>query len=438
MFIIHNATIIDNRERFRGYVVVENEFITVVEHGDLPAEYTVKGYEIIDAGGKLLIPGAIDTHVHFRDGGTGSAKGDIETESLAAVTGGVTTFFDMPNTVPPTVNIESWEKKMERAAELSYANYAFFLGATNNNLPILLRADYTKIPGVKLFMGSSTGNMLVDDSSTIRQLFEKLQCVIAVHAEDQNIINENTTRLREEFNGEIPVEKHPCLRSREACVSSSSTAIKLAAETGAKLHVLHISTADELTGEQHQGITRETCPHYLLFGGTDDYRRLGTRVKCNPAIKETTDRDSLLKAVTDNGSIDVIATDHAPHLPADKEGNALTAASGMPGVQFSLPLMLTLADDGKLSHERVVELMCNNPARLYNIDRRGFIRKGYYADMVLIEQCDHTITDADVVSRCGWTPYAGMKITRKVADVWVNGKKAPQHGAALPVKFNVG
>lgn len=439
MLIIHNATIINEKKSYNGYVVVDGEFIIATGEGPLPAEYrNSTGNETIDAGGSLLIPGAIDTHVHFRDGGDGSPKGDIATESLAAVTGGVTTFFDMPNTVPPTVSVEAWEKKMEHAAKTSYANYAFFIGATNSNLPVLLEADYSRIPGVKLFMGSSTGNMLVDDSSTIRNMFSRLKCVIAVHAEDQSVISENTSRLRKEYDNEVPLEMHPALRSREACVKSSATAAALAVETGAKLHILHISTADELVGIDHadSNITRETCPHYLLFGGKDDYLHHGSRIKCNPAIKEQSDRDALRKAVADGGMIDVIATDHAPHLPADKEGNALTAASGMPGVQFSLPLMMTMADSGILSHERVVELMCHNPATLYNVDRRGFIRRGFYADLVLIEKHDHTITDADVVSRCGWTPYAGISLTRCVASTWVNGKKAPQLGVARPVKFN--
>lgn len=439
MLIIHNATIINEKKRYTGYVVVDGEFIIATGEGHLPNEYRgTANDEIIDAGGNLLIPGAIDTHVHFRDGGDGSPKGDIATESLAAVTGGVTTFFDMPNTVPPTVSVEAWEKKMEHAAKTSYANYAFFIGATNSNLPILLEADYSRIPGVKLFMGSSTGNMLVNDSSTIRNMFSRLKCVIAVHAEDQSVISENTSRLRKEYDNEVPLELHPALRSREACVKSSATAAALAKETGAKLHILHISTADELVGidPADNNITRETCPHYLLFGGKDDYLSRGSRVKCNPAIKEQSDRDSLRKAVADGGVIDVIATDHAPHLPADKEGSALTAASGMPGVQFSLPLMMTMADSGMLSHERVVELMCHNPATLYNVDRRGFIRRGFYADLVLIEKHDHTITDADVVSRCGWTPYAGIRLTRCVASTWVNGKKAPQLGVARPVKFN--
>ncbi len=424
--LIHNAEIINEGRRFRGYVAVDGCFITEVGEGDAPQTLLEVHGEIIDASMKWLVPGAIDTHVHFRDGGDGSPKGDIASESRAAVAGGVTTFFDMPNTTPPTVTLEAWKRKMEKAAAKSAANYAFFMGATNGNLDQLLEADYSRVPGVKLFMGSSTGNMLVDDSNAIRQLFERLECVIAVHAESQPVISGNVKKYREKYGEPVPVGLHPEIRSRRACVESSGLAVGLARATGARLHVLHISTSDELelfapgplSGKR---ITAETCPHYLIFGGGSDYERYGTRVKCNPAIKERSDREALLKAVID-GRIDVIATDHAPHLPADKKGDALTAASGMPGVQFSLPLMLSMTDrEPGLTPERVVELMSHNPATLYGIDRRGFIRRGYYADLVLIAETDREIADSDVVSTCGWTPYAGMELMRRVDRVWVNG-----------------
>lgn len=425
--LFYNAIIVNDNRSFEGYVVIDNEFITEVGEGQ-PTDDIVADVKV-DFEGDMLLPGVIDTHVHFRDGGNGNPKGDIASESRAALAGGVTTYFDMPNTTPPTIDREALEMKTAKAQADSAVNYAFYLGATNSNYSELADADYTRVPGVKLFMGASTGNMLVDNQSTIARIFSGIKHPIAVHAESQNDITEATAEVRGQYSDgeEVPIYRHPDIRPRLACINAAKTAVRLARQTGAHLHLLHLSTADEVKlfmpdlDCQSKSITTETCPHYLIFGGKEDYDRRGARVKCNPAIKEKTDRDELRRAIVD-GRIDVIATDHAPHLPADKQGGALKAASGMPGVQFSLPLMLTLTDQIEgLTVERVVQLMSHNPAIIFKIDRRGFIAPGYHADIVRVKKETWTITDNDVVSRCGWTPYDGLKSSYKVVGTWVNG-----------------
>lgn len=429
--LLYNAMIVNDNRSFMGYVVVDNEFITEVGEGQPGADVTAD--VTVDFEGDLLVPGVIDTHVHFRDGGNGSPKGDISTESRAALAGGVTTYFDMPNTTPPTIDREALEQKTAKAVADSAVNFAFYLGATNSNYSELAEADYTRVPGVKLFMGASTGNMLVDNQLTIERIFDGIKEPIAVHAESQAEITKATAEIRSQYadGEEVPLYRHPDIRPRVACVEAARTAVRLARRTGARLHLLHLSTADEVEmfmpdlDCRHKQITTETCPHYLIFGGKEDYDRLGSRVKCNPSIKEKADRDELRRAIVD-GRIDVIATDHAPHLPADKEGGALKAASGMPGVQFSLPLMLTLTDEIEgLTVERVVQLMSHNPAIIFDIDRRGFIAPGYYADLVRVKKEAGSIADSDVVSRCGWTPYNGIKTGYKVVKTWVNGGSAP-------------
>lgn len=436
--LLHNALIVTPGGTFKGYILIDSRDIAAVGEG-LPPASLHEAVESIDCGGDMLLPGAIDTHVHFRDPGL-TAKGDIATESRAAVAGGVTSCIDMPNTRPATVDIPAWEAKMERAARVSMTNYAFFIGATNDNLDTLLEADYTRVPGIKLFLGSSTGNMLVDDDSTLDRLFASAPAIIAVHAEDEATIRACRERLLREAAGKpLPVELHAALRPEEACVRASRHAIGLAKRHNARLHLLHISTAAELSlldGDPR--ITTETCPHYLIF--TDaDLHRLGARVKCNPAIKSRADREALLRAVAD-GRIDTIATDHAPHLPADKEGDLLTAASGMPGIQFSLPLMLDLLPDDPA---RIAALMAANPARIFGIERRGELRPGFRADIAIVhrEETPHVITDADVVSRCGWTPYAGTACSHRVVATYVNGSPAFCDGtfaaatSAEPLRF---
>lgn len=421
----------------QGYVLTDGDLIadtgSVVPAGlaDDP------GVEAVDCHGGLLMPGVIDTHVHFREPGL-TEKADIATESRAALQGGVTSFIEMPNTNPPTVSRDAWADKMERAAASSAVNYAFFIGATDDNLDELLAADYTRVAGIKLFLGSSTGGMLVTDDDTLGRLFAAAPAIIAVHAEDEAMVRAARARLELEYPGGIPVELHPDVRPREACVAATRHAIALAEKWGARVHICHISTADELAAvsdAKARGVkvTAETCPQYLLFDRTD-LLTLGARVKCNPAIKEASDRIALIRALAPGGAIDTIATDHAPHLPSQKMGDALTAASGMPMVQFSLPAMLDLVvsdpeAEGLVDVARVVELMCHAPARIFGIERRGFIRPGYYADLVLAERLPlpgHKVTDADVAGRCGWTPLAGRSLAWRVTTM--------QH-TAMPLEF---
>lgn len=429
--LIHNATIVTAESVFSGFIIFDSETGLILEVGSgEPSAAQREGATVTDAEGAYLMAGVIDPHVHFRDGGSGSPKGDMFSESRAAVAGGVTTVFDMPNTTPPTVTIDALKQKIQAAREKAVCDIRFFFGVTNSNLPEL-REAYRSFPiaGAKLFMGSSTGNMLVDDESTISQLFRTYPGVIAVHAEDQNIITRNATSFRERYGAEpVPISCHPQIRSAEACINSSAKAVELARATGARLHLCHISTAAELAlvapgPVEQKHITCETAPHYLIFSERD-YDRLGSRIKCNPAIKSEDDRRALIDAVID-GTIDLIATDHAPHLPADKEGDALSAMSGMPGIQFSLPLMMDFAEKHSLPLTRLTQLMSLNAARIYGLADRGELRPGLRADLVMVRRLKqpHRISDADVVSRCGWTPYAGLETSHHVAATWVNGVK---------------
>ena len=425
-----------------AWVSVTDGVITAIGTGN---DWPTDAATIIDASGKLLLPGAIDTHVHFRDPGL-TQKGDFATESLAAAAGGVTSVIDMPNTVPQTTTLEAWADKMQhQGAEKSAVNYAFFIGATNDNLDTLLQADYTRVPGIKLFLGSSTGNMLVDREEMLNKLFANAPALIAVHAESEALVRKGIEDARTRFAGrEVPIDYHPVIRSRQACYEASHLAVEMARRHGARLHLLHLSTADELAllGEL-PNVTAETSPNYLWFDSAD-YATLGSRVKCNPAIKDAADRQALVKAVAD-GRINTIATDHAPHLPSDKEGDALHAASGMPGIETSLRVMLELADRGLVPVTRVVDAMSHEPARIFGIEGRGYLRPGYAADLVLAERTDSPapLTDADVHSRCGWTPYAGTRFHWRVAMTMVNGATVydgtDAHripGAAAPLRFN--
>lgn len=431
--LIHDARIVNEGVTARGYVLIEGDVIADTAPGDVPAELMRRDdLEKVDAAGRLLLPGVIDEHVHFRDPGL-THKADMATESRAAVAGGVTSFIDMPNTRPATVTPGDVAAKRERAAEVSVANYGFFIGATDTNLPDLLAADWSLTAGVKLFLGSSTGNMLVERREVIERIFREVPALIAVHAEDEATIKANREAVVARYGEDLPIGFHPVIRNHDACLKATQTAVDMARLTGARLHVLHVSTADELRLFESgpvagKRITAETCPQYLLF--TDEqYPHLGARIKCNPAIKRPVDRDGLRYAVA-NGLIDVIATDHAPHLLEEKEGTALTAVSGMPLVQFSLPVMLELSKEGVLSLEQVVEKMAHNPATLFGIEGRGFIRKGYYADLVMVDDDvePYPVTPESVISRCGWSPLEGAPLSVRVDQTWVNGHTAYRHG----------
>lgn len=445
MITIHNARIVNLGREYTGYVAIDGEFIHAMGDGVAPEALLAASQEVIDAAGMLLIPGCIDDHVHFREPGL-THKADIASESRAAVAGGVTSYMDMPNTKPLTITAEALEEKFDIAARSSVANYSFFIGATNDNIDTLLSIDNKRVAGVKLFLGSSTGNMLVDESDVLHRLFRECRTLISVHSEDEAIIRERRAFYTGRFGEDLSVFYHPLIRSAEACYVCTERAVELARRYGTRLHVAHISTARELElfwAEPllDKRITAEACVHHLWF--TDnDYASLGTRIKCNPAIKTTADRNALRDAVN-NGAIDLIATDHAPHLLSEKQGGALTAASGSPYVQFSLIMMLELVRQGVFSTVTVVEKMCHAPAMLYNIDRRGILRPGYYADMVLIDtDTRHTITKEEILSKCGWSPLEGTTFHSRVVKTFVNGKCIYSDGvvadnlASHPLKFN--
>ncbi len=432
--IIYNADVVNEGRRFHGYVVIDEELIAQVGEGEPSAELLAECSEQTNAKGMLLLPGVIDDQVHFREPGL-THKADIEGEAHAAVAGGVTSFMDMPNTKPATTTVELLEQKYERAAQVSPANYSFYIGATNENLHELRKVDFSGVCGVKVFMGSSTGNMLVDNKDTLRRIFSEIPSVIAIHSEDEAIINRNKAYYSERFGNDLPIYFHPLVRSAEACYVSTARAVELAHECGTRLHILHISTARELELLEKRPladkrITAEVCVHHLWF--TDnDYARLGNKIKCNPAIKTHGDREALRRGLN-SGLIDVVATDHAPHLISEKQGGCLVAASGMPLVQYSLTAMLEMARKGVFTVETVVEKMCHAPATLYRIEKRGFIREGYYADLVLVDSESSNILEvADIKSKCGWSPFEGSKLHNKVHTTFVNGIKAYENGLVI-------
>lgn len=419
---IHNARIVNEGQTFCGAIVIENEVIAeVLKQGEEPS---APCDETIDAQGCYLLPGVIDDHVHFRDPGL-THKADMYTESMAAAAGGVTSYMDMPNTNPQTTTLEALENKFQDASTKSIVNYSFYFGATNNNADDLAKLDKKHVCGVKLFMGSSTGNMLVDRMETLKNIFANAGMLIATHCEDQNIISANAAAYQKKYGDDPDVKYHPEIRSEEACYESSALAVQLAKETGARLHIMHISTAKELTLLEdkpiaEKNITAEACVSHLFFCD-EDYEKFGTRIKCNPAIKSKKDRDALRQALTFN-LIDVIGTDHAPHLLSEKQGGALKAVSGMPTLQFSLTAVMELVHQGQLSIEQLVQKMCHAPATLYQIERRGFIRPGYQADLVLVNpQKEWTVTNDCLLSKCGWSPMEGETFHSKVEKTFVNG-----------------
>lgn len=417
--LIYGGIIVNEDRSHYGSLVMENDVIAeIIEGKEIPCgNYDRK----IDATGLFVLPGVIDSHVHFREPGL-TAKADIGTESEAAAYGGVTTFFDMPNTVPQTTSVDALDAKFRIAREKSHVNYSFFFGATNSNTDALQTLDHHVVPGVKLFMGASTGNMLVDSDDSLRKIFSNATMPVMVHCEDTGMINANMTEAKSRYGDDPDVALHPLIRSEEACYASSSRAVRMARTYGTRLHVAHVSTAKELELFGHDGnITAEAVIAHLFFSD-EDYARLGTRIKCNPAVKTAYDRSELRKALS-SGAISTVGTDHAPHLLKDKEGGCARAASGMPMIQFSLVTMLELVDNGVLDMERLVRLMCHNPADIFEVRGRGYLRKGYKADIVLVGRDRRwTVTGDTVRSKCGWSPMEGHTYDWRVVKTICNGQ----------------
>ena len=433
--LIKNAQIVNENQIFKGDLLIENDLILKI--GNNISEDTA--HRVIDADGKYLLPGVIDDQVHFREPGL-THKGDIESESRAAIAGGVTSFIEQPNTVPNAVTQELLEEKYKIAAEKSLANYSFMMGGTNDNLEEVLKTNPRNVAGIKLFLGSSTGNMLVDNPETLENIFSKTKMLIAVHCEDEATIRANTEKYRKEFGDDIPMKFHHLIRSEEACYISSSKAVELAEKTGARLHVFHVSTAKETELFRNdiplkdKKITAEVCVHHLTF--TDvDYETKGTLIKWNPAVKTQKDKDGLWKALLDD-RIDVIATDHAPHTWEEKQNVYTKAPSGGPLVQHTLVLMIENFKNGKITLEKIVEKMCHNPAILFQIEKRGFIREGYKADVVLVDLNDNsTVTKENILYKCGWSPFEGSVFHSKITHTFVNGNLVYENGEIADEKF---
>lgn len=417
--LIYGGIIVSEDRSHYGSLVMENDVIAeIIEGKEIPCgNYDRK----IDATGLFVLPGVIDSHVHFREPGL-TAKADIGTESEAAAYGGVTTFFDMPNTVPQTTSVDALDAKFRIAREKSHVNYSFFFGATNSNADALQTLDRHVVPGVKLFMGASTGNMLVDSDDSLHKIFSNATMPVMVHCEDTGMINANMTEAKSRYGDDPDVALHPLIRSEEACYASSLRAVRMARTYGTRLHVAHVSTAKELELFGHdRNITAEAVIAHLFFSN-EDYARLGTRIKCNPAVKTAYDRSELRKALS-SGAISTVGTDHAPHLLKDKEGGCARAASGMPMIQFSLVTMLELVDNGVLDMERLVRLMCHNPADIFEVRGRGYLRKGYKADIVLVGRDRRwTVTGDTVRSKCGWSPMEGHAYDWRVVKTICNGQ----------------
>ena len=427
--LIINAQIVNEGKIFKGNVLIEGNIITEVcssrPKGPLNAN-------IIDAKGKYLLPGIIDDQVHFREPGL-THKATIESESKAAVAGGITSFIEMPNTVPQATTQKLLQDKFDIASKTSYANYSFMFGGTNDNLDELLKTNPKKVAAIKLFLGSSTGNMLVDNEETLEKIFSSTKMLIALHCEDEQTIRKNLVEAKAIFGDDIPIEMHPIIRSEEACYLSSSKAVALAKKTGARIHVFHLSTAKEtdlfrndIPLEEKQ-ITAEVCIHHLWFDNSY-YKEKGTLIKWNPAVKTAKDKEGLWKALLDD-RIDVIATDHAPHTLEEKSQVYLKAPSGGPLVQHALLAMLEAVHSDKISLEKVVEKMCHNPAILFQIEKRGYIKKGYYADIVLVDLNDtQEVTKENILYKCGWSPFEGTTFNSKITHTFVNGNLMYKNG----------
>ena len=428
-FLIKNAKIVNEGSIFEGDVLIENNIIRQIAES-----ISAKSSEsvIIDAEGNFLIPGVIDDLVHFREPGL-THKGDIASESKAAVAGGITSYIEQPNTVPNAVTQELLEEKYQIAAKTSYANYSFMMGGTNDNLKEILKTNPKNVAGLKLFLGSSTGDMLVDSSASLEKIFSNTKLLIAVHSEDETIVKNNLAKYKEIYGDDIPVTKHPEIRSVAACYESTVRVIALAKKTGARLHVFHISTAKELdlfTNKmplEKKQITAEVCIHHLWF--TDaDYETKGSLIKWNPAVKSQEDKDALWKALLDD-RIDVIATDHAPHTLEEKSNPYTTCPSGGPLVQHALVAMMEAYNKGKISMEKIVEKMCHNPAKIFKIENRGFIKEGYFADLVLVNpHMPWSVKKENIIAKCGWSPFEGVSFKSRVTHTFVNGKLVYANG----------
>lgn len=421
--LIKNANIVNEGKIFNGDVLIEGDRIMEISSSISMKSSNTK---IIDADGSYLLPGMIDDQVHFREPGL-THKANIESESKAAIAGGITSFIEMPNTIPQATTIKLLEEKFDIAAKTSWANYSFMFGGTNNNLDEILKVDPQKVAGLKLFLGSSTGNMLVDDPKTLENIFSKSKLLISVHCEDEATIKKNLAEYKAKYGDNIPMECHPEIRSQEACFISSSKAIELAEKTGARLHVFHVSTEQEthlFSNKKplaQKKITAEVCIHHLWFSD-EDYKTKGSKIKWNPAVKTKDDREGLLKALLDD-RIDVIATDHAPHTLEEKNNNYLNAPSGGPMVQHALVALLEMYHKGKISLEKIVEKTAHNPAILFEIKERGYIRKGYKADLVLVDlNSPWNVKKENLLYKCGWSPFEGTIFKSRVTHTLVNGK----------------
>ncbi len=429
--LIHKADIINEGRKYKGSVLIENDRIKAIYTLDDNFIIPV-ATDIIEAEGRLLLPGIIDDQVHFREPGL-THKADINSETRAAVAGGITSYMEMPNTVPQTINREALKDKQERAAETSLCNYSFYLGATNDNIDEIMNTDPYTTCGVKVFMGSSTGNMLVDNIESLRSIFAESPVPVACHCEDEQVIRRNLKVYTDKYGDDIPVSFHPAIRSREACIKSSSMAVKLAEEFNTRLHILHLSTAAEMNlfdnsiPLEKKRITAEVCVHHLWFDDTD-YNEKGNYIKWNPAIKTAFDRSALIESIN-NDKIDIIATDHAPHTQEEKQQLYTASPSGGPLVQHSLVAMLELAKQGKIRIEKIVEKMCHNPAIAFGINERGFIREGYKADLCLVNpDREWKVTKGNILYKCKWSPFEGQVFSSSVEKTFINGQLAYDRG----------
>ncbi|HEX8515443.1 MAG TPA: dihydroorotase [Bacteroidia bacterium] len=426
--LIKNANIVNEGKIIRGNVLITDSIITEISQSDI----NTSADKVVDASGKYLFPGCIDDQVHFREPGL-THKGEIYTEARAAVAGGVTSFMEMPNTIPNTFTQELLEEKYQRASEVSLANYSFFMGASNDNIGEVLKTNPRNVCGIKVFMGSSTGNMLVDKKETLEALFSKCKMLIATHCEDEDTIKRKMEEYRARYGEDIPMECHPEIRSEEACYKSSSLAVELARKYNTRLHILHISTVretalfDNKLPLREKRITAEACVHHLWFS-EEDYKTKGSLIKWNPAVKTAEDRDGILKAVLEN-RIDVIATDHAPHTMEEKSQSYFKAPSGGPLVQHSLNAMIELHKKGKITLEKIAEKMAHAVADCFRIEKRGYIREGYFADLVLVDlNSSYKVEKENVLYKCGWSPFEGTTFNSQVTHTFVNGNLVYENG----------